>query len=1398
MKPYRRSRPTTGVRRALALLAATLLALLAAVTLPSSAMAAPNPSIVVEDVVIGGGTGPGGQLILGDTVLIEGSWDASDADPHEGDTFTIGLPDEIKIQADVPFNLSGPDINGVDTVWATCLAAADSNQVVCTLTDAVEANPEFVHGDIQFEAEAVQTTKEAELEFDLNGELTPVELPGGGEIDDGHPDPAPWSKSGELADNAWSVHWRIDLPGDRLSGTDVLNIAEKLSDNHQLCDPPNLRVHAVRGPNSTEVPGIATIVPGADPQNFTIRLQEPAGGWDPDLTYRVTYDTCTPDGQIDPRGTIYENEATIDIWGESSGVIGVEQSWEWTGTITKRGWLLGGADRDGKLRWQVGISGNNAVGKDELTITDSLQGPHRACFPNPLEGARMLVQQGPSGELIEPIEQHFDLEDFSIDLDGKNFTVTVKIKDDSDFEFKPYPWIYGFEYYSCVELDDLPTAGTEFGNSAFVDGVGPTSKEVTVPDRTDQKSGRINSASVTLDGVQRLPQTTMTWSITVPGERLAGVVGDLVVTDTIAGSHQVCPAGNPTGGLKSQLGLKVEARDQVAGGGLATRDISNLVTAAQNGDDLTFTIQPPTLPMPNGRDDETGFSTEYQYVITYTTCTTSGGMDAPGTTYRNRAVVEGKTYERGVTQNNRGSGSGSGMPRGTVALSKNLADTPGADLVPTGTRFTVHVREIDPNGVTQVEYDLQVPLDGSPVSGFNSRGNGWTIELSEPTFPSVPGVTFGAPVFHPGPGVTVGPDGTTATAALVPGSNIAVSLTNTAQLGSAEVVKVLAGGAAGQVPADRTFDVTATIDTSALGSGVPAQPDRRLTLRAGQPVLLEDLPIGSRVTFSELRPADDDTFTWGQPVISPSPLLVTPGHANQPAQVTVTNTVERTTGTFSLIKLVAGEQAGNPAVPDSVTITATWDEAGTSRTKTLTLPTDGTPVPFDEDLLIGTVVTLTETPLPDGSSIAWGAPIWSGTGVQLDGRSAKVTITRDGTATVTLENHAATSTAGISLLKGVAGEAADEVGEDVEFPVTASWTDAGGVRQSKQLLVNATRPTPLGEDLPAGTVITLTEGDRPQIGSVDWGTIVITGNGVVDQGDGSATVIVSDQQSDVTLVTILNEANWKPGSFTLTKRVVGLAPDHPDAPASVTVRATWTDQDGREQSKELTVPTDGSVVAFGEDLPHNTEVLLSEIVPPDSPHFTWGTPGWAGDRIQVGDDGTAVLTIGAGTVAEVTLTNQADPVVGSLTLLKTLSGDGATSLPVGTTFPVTATWLDLTGEEQRVEFALRAGVPAVLADLPLGTEVTLTEGRPAVSNQVGWRGVTWSTSDPNVSIDGSGSTVVITVTGEAGTEVTITLNNEFKKNRILPITGGETLGMLTLAAVLIAAGVLLAFRRREA
>src|SRR5690606_21771494 len=192
---------------------------------------------------------------------------------------------------------------------------------------------------------------------------TPVILPGGGGIDDGVVLPDDWNKSGEMNDNNWSMTWTIDLPGKRMQGQDAINIADTLGEGHKLCTPSQLKVETVRGDAVADVTSIAEIQPDEnDPQHFTIALTAPEDGFHPDVTYRITYATCTPDGQIDPEGTEYTNEASIEVWGESSGIIGVNPN-PWHDNLTKSGSVLGGGDRNGKIAWTVTVPGDQLVGK---------------------------------------------------------------------------------------------------------------------------------------------------------------------------------------------------------------------------------------------------------------------------------------------------------------------------------------------------------------------------------------------------------------------------------------------------------------------------------------------------------------------------------------------------------------------------------------------------------------------------------------------------------------------------------------------------------------------------------------------------------------------------------------------------------------------------------------------------------------------------------------------------------------------------------------------------------------------------------------------------------------------------------------------------------------------------
>ncbi|XBH20359.1 DUF5979 domain-containing protein [Jonesiaceae bacterium BS-20] len=1367
-----RAKGKSLIRKGSALLGAFALLLTSLVALPTVATAAQaNPGITISDIVLEK-VGGGETVTVGDKVKVSGNWDASSAEPVPGDDFFIGLPSEFTFDTAVPFDLKGAG----GEIWANCVTDPESDRATCTLTDIVKEWPELVNGTFAFEVTADKVTDLGEVVFDGNGTDLSVDLPGEGGIGDGVELPKDWKKSGALNGNKWSVDWTISVPGTMLAGADqdTVSILETLSPNHQLCDPANLKVQTKRGDVVTDVTDIAAINKSVAENDFAIDLAKPAGGFDENVEYIITYSTCTLNGEIDPVGTQYTNEATIN--GESSGEIGVGQDFNPGLNVAKTGKILSGGHRDGRIEWNIVVDGDVLKDEPSLTLTDTLSETHRLYFKDNayvLDGFAITERYGPSGSRQTNVTENYNIA-FAPGVDGQSFALEATPKD-AGTKFQANPFQYVITYYTESTTEGLPDAGTEFSNAAVVNGKN-ASDTVKIPNRASGKTGSLSGKFVEIDGTEYSPQTTINWDITVTGEQLKGLDTDLTLTDTLSASHMVC---DPEGALKlgdditSRLNLVVEARDQIHNGGKVTVSLGNATAVLGENGTVIITVPKPD-PALDGTLTGSSFSHEYKYVLSYTTCTTSGGMDTPGTEYTNSVEFYGHTFTGSETQHNSGGGTGEGVSRGSVAVSKVITDNAAASVIPADTEFTVHVKEIDPNGVTQVEYDLAVRADGSSVSGPNSRGSGWTIELSEPTFPSVPGVTFAKPVFAVTPGVTPSADGSTAVAELNPGKNIRVELTNTAVMGSAQVVKVVEGAAAALVDPEQEFMVTAAIDVAALGADFPAQPDRVISIKASEPINLDNLPIGATVSFSEVKPADDDVLTWGDPVISPSSIEVTAEHATDPAMITVINWVERTVGTFAIMKTVGGEQSSNPAVPSTVTVTATWVDADDrTQSKELTIPTDGTPVALGEDLLIGTEVTLTETPLNDGSSIAWAAPVWSGTGVEIDGESALVTIGRDPNATVSLENHAATSTAGISLIKGIAGEAAEAVSVDAQFPVIASWVDAEGEPQTREFMIDSNAPTSLGEDLPAGTEVTFTEGERPGIDTVIWGSITISGDGVTDHGDGRATIVISDQHEDLPLITVVNEATWAPGTFSLAKKVTGVLLDLEDVPDSVTVTATWADVQGQPQSKELELPTDGTPVAFGSDLPHLTEVTLTEDAPAGSPSFTWDSPTWAGEQINVADDGSAVLTIGAAVDAELVITNNATATLTSLALTKKISGSGAAQVTSDAKFPVTATWTDILGIEQVKEIEIVAGMPSLIENVPVGVEVQLVEGKFDVAKNLKWIGAQWAGEGDDVELtEGQNSTsVTIVLTGASPDAAKVELTNEFELIPDQPLTG---------------------------
>ncbi|MCP2638131.1 DUF5979 domain-containing protein [Microbacterium sp. HD4P20] len=189
---------------------------------------------------------------------------------------------------------------------------------------------------------------------------------------------------------------------------------------------------------------------------------------------------------------------------------------------------------------------------------------------------------------------------------------------------------------------------------------------------------------------------------------------------------------------------------------------------------------------------------------------------------------------------------------------------------------------------------------------------------------------------------------------------------------------------------------------------------------------------------------------------------------------------------------------------------------------------------------------------------------------------------------------------------------------------------------------------------------------------------------------------------------------FAPGAFEVTKDVTGAFDlDAAElADASFTVAYTYAGGGG-----ELTLDAGNGWTATSPEIPYGTDVTLSEpTITGAGASVGFETPSWStGDQA----DGTAVLTIGDGTTAEVTLTNPTTELVGGFAVTKDVTGDGADRVPAETEFVIEYSIDD--GTSWTPLPAVNDGEIATgPADLAAGTEVLLREQAPADLPDVDW------------------------------------------------------------------------------
>ncbi|MBM7821618.1 choice-of-anchor A domain-containing protein [Cellulosimicrobium cellulans] len=691
------------------------------------------------------------------------------------------------------------------------------------------------------------------------------------------------------------------------------------------------------------------------------------------------------------------------------------------------------------------------------------------------------------------------------------------------------------------------------------------------------------------------------------------------------------------------------------------------------------------------------------------------------------------------------------VPTSSFVVQKTVTGAAAAD-VPAGTVFTVHYSYVTPEPDSETgEGDLEVPLNGNLVAGPDLPV-GTVVTVSEPTLPSVPGVSWGSPVFRVNGDVVSDPTSFT----VVDGSMMTVSVVNTANaggpVGGFSVQKAaLQGNAAGAVDPATEYQVewTATLPE---GTTYDGDLSGTLTVLADGAVVdgPQDLPVGTTVTFAEVTPDPVDGVVWATPVVEPSTVTVGDG---QNTLVTVTNTATSQVGGFTVVKIVDGNATG--LVPGDTAFTVTWTADipdgvvyGGETTGQAVILADGTPYAGPVDLPVGTVVTFTEVAPPVIDGVVWGTPSIS---------PAELTVGQGQPAIVQVTNTASTVNGGFTVHKELLGNASGAVPGDTAFLVDWAATLPTGVTYGGPLAGTVTvladgTVVDGPQDLPVGTVVTFAEQTPfPEVDGVQWGDPIIS----------PESLVVSENGGQPAAVTVTNVATSVDGGFTLQKALAGNAsgavPDDTEFLVDWSaVLPTGVTYDGA-LSGTLTVLADGTVVDGPQNLPVGTVVTLTEQTPlPVVSNVVWGDPSF--------DPGAQVtITENGGEAVGITVTNTATSTVGGFAVAKDVVGDAAGLVPGSTPFSVT--WVATLPAGVTYDGSL-TGTLTVLADgtvvdgpqdLPVGTTVTFSESTfPTIPN------VVWG--DPSFDP----ATLTVTETGDTPALVTVT-------NTASSVVGGFTL-----------------------
>lgn len=472
-------------------------------------------------------------------------------------------------------------------------------------------------------------------------------------------------------------------------------------------------------------------------------------------------------------------------------------------------------------------------------------------------------------------------------------------------------------------------------------------------------------------------------------------------------------------------------------------------------------------------------------------------------------------------------------------------------------------------------------------------------------------------------------------------------------------------------------------------------------------VVAQNLPVGSTCSISETPPTpprpSDPSYGWAPPVVTPSTVTIGDGTV---AEVTVTNTMQRSTGGFDIAKALDDP---NGAVDPGRTYTGEWT-CSAGRTVVASgrwsVTADGTPqavtgVPVDARC------TVTEdtpsAPVPGDPSAIWAPPTISPT---------TITVGSGQTPTVTVTNRVERVIGSFAITKSVSGPGGGYApGARFGFTWTCTAPD-GTVTGPTTVSVGDGEVAPV-DGIAAGSDCTVSEGPRPPVEdqSYEWLDPEFAIDDDAPTTGTTASFTVPAGGGPVVRVGFTNTIRQLLGAFAVRKIVIDpRRVTRSDAAYDGNWACSFNGTD--IANGEFDVTADGAEHLLALNLPYGTRCFAKENLGAGTSaasdgdrSYRWSTPVNDVQEVVIGGE-----TAGIGVVR---ITNTVEAVTTSATIAKVVDDpDGV--VPTTTTYSGLVRCVAPDAQVYQRPWSTRAGqAPSLLIDgVPEDSACTVTETTP--------------------------------------------------------------------------------------